>query len=105
MLNSHHFNLKYQCGIGWNDALAFRAVSEFRRNNKPTNPTDLHPGHTLVPALDHAPLPELELERRAAVDRAVELGAVQQRAGVVRGHLVAGVGAGAGALGEDFLDV
>ena len=47
----------------------------------------------MVPALDDLADAELELERVAAVNAAVELGAVEEGAGVVDGDLGAGLGA------------
>jgi hypothetical protein len=58
----------------------------------------------LVPALDDLAEAEAELEGIAAIDAAVELGAVEEGAGVVDHDLVALLGAFiAEALGEDLL--
>ena len=49
------------------------AVAEHRRDRDAPAAPDLHPGHALVPALDHLALAQAELEGVAAVPRGVEL--------------------------------
>src|SRR4029453_12986806 len=49
------------------------AVSERRGNHQAALATNLHPGHTLVPAPDHVSGAEPELEGLARIARAVEL--------------------------------
>src|SRR5207245_2337026 len=60
-----------------------RAVRLLRGDRQLAPAADLHAGDADVPALDDPPLPERERERLAPVARAVELGAVGQRARVV----------------------
>src|SRR5262249_35817448 len=70
------------------------AVRQIRRNHELAFAADLHPGDAFVPALDDLPGPELEAERFAAIEAAVELLAVLERAGVMHVHGVAGFGLG-----------
>lgn len=51
-----------------------------------------HLGDALIPAADHLAGAQLELERATAVAARVELGAVGERAHVVHGHGLAGLG-------------
>src|SRR5581483_3568708 len=69
-------------------ACAARAVGERRRDRELPPAAHAHPLHALIPAGDHLALAELELERRPAVPRGVELLAREERdADVVDGHL------------------
>ena len=61
---------------GITPARAARAVAHRRRNREHARAADLHAGDALVPALDDFAGAEPELERRAAVLRAVELAAL-----------------------------
>src|SRR5207302_6277258 len=61
-----------------------------RGDRQPAAAADLHARDTLIPALDHAPLPETEAERVAAIPRCVELLAGRPAdADVVDVHLAA----------------
>src|SRR5262249_35490301 len=79
------------------------AVAEFRRDDELALAADLHPGDALVPALDDLAGAEVELERLAAVEAAVELLAVLERGGVVHRHAVALLGLGPGAFLEGLV--
>ena len=65
------------------------AVAEVGRDDEGALAADFHAGHAFVPAFDHLALAEGERERLVAVARAVELGAVEQPAGVVDGYRLA----------------
>src|SRR5206468_3128677 len=80
-----------QRGIGRDHAAgAAGAVAELRRDLQLALAADLHAFHTFVPALDDLSGAERELERLAAVHRAIErLLGVGKPAGVVHLHLLA----------------
>src|SRR6185437_8562837 len=54
-----------------------RTVAKLRWNHERALAAHLHAGHALVPPLDHAAGAERKAERRAAIARTVELGAVR----------------------------
>src|SRR5260370_1226042 len=86
-------------GIGRDDAAgALFAVSQVGGNDELALAADLHAGHALVPTLDDAIGAELKRKRPAAIDAAVELRAVFERAGVVHNDRVARLGFLAGAF-------
>src|SRR5512144_2293673 len=75
-------------------------VAQVRGDDQLPLAAHLHRDDALVPALDDAPLADRELERAAAVHRAVELRAALEPAGVVHAHCVAGLRPGSGALDQ-----
>ena len=82
-------------------ARASRAVGHRRRDRQLPPAADLHPENALIPAGDHLPLAELELERAAAIPGGVELLAGRERdPDVVDGHLLPGDRLGTVAGGE-----
>src|SRR5688572_6812695 len=87
--------------MGRDGAGAHGAVAEVGGYDEGAPAADLHGGDALVPPLDHLALAERELERLAAVDRAVELGALLaaliEPAGIVHHTDLALLGEGAGA--------
>src|SRR6516165_5409292 len=100
LLHLQQFDVEDQGGIGRDrSAGAAGAIAELGRDVQRALAADPHPGHTLVPAGDDLLGAERELERLAAVDRAVELLAlgaiVRQQSGVVHGNFVAGFSGGA----------
>src|SRR5436190_18099129 len=80
--------------------MAALAVGQVRGDDELAFAADLHPGDAFIPALDDLPGPELERERPAAIETAVELLAVLERAGVMHldGVALLRLGAGAGDL-------
>src|SRR5579872_5196119 len=89
-------HLEQQRCVGRDDAAgASGAVAEIGRDRELADAADLHRGDAFVPALDHLPHADPELERLAAITRAVELAAVRQRADVVYGHGLARLRTGA----------
>src|SRR5688572_26665406 len=87
----HQLDVEHQRGIrGDRAAGAARAIAHLRRDDEGALAAHLHSGHALVPAADHLSRAQLEIERRAAIHRAVELlavavglGRIVQPAGVV----------------------
>ena len=91
LLDVEQLDLEFERGIGRDDAArAARAVAEVRRDHQCAFAADLHAGNAFVPAFDHAAAAERERKRLAPVARAVELGAVEQPAGVVDDDRLAG---------------
>src|ERR1019366_2610941 len=83
---------------GWNDpGITLFSVGQVWRNAELALASDLHAGYTFVPALDDLAGSELELKRFAGPDRAVELLAVGEPAGVIDFDVLSGLGDGAGA--------
>src|SRR3546814_1044827 len=79
-----------QGGVGRDDAtVAARTIGKIWRDQQGPLAADLHVGDTLVPALDHLAVAELELERLAAL-----VGAVEVTAGLVVFPQPAGVKVG-----------
>src|SRR5215470_5159766 len=73
LLHADHLDIEHQRGIRRNDAAgAPRAIAEFGRYDQRALAAHLHSGHTLVPPGDNLMRPESELERLAAVERAVK---------------------------------
>src|SRR6185503_14045386 len=75
-------------------------VAQVRGDDQLALAAHLHGDDALVPALDDAALAHRELERGPAVDRAVELRAALEPAGVVHAHGIAGLGLGPGPLDQ-----
>src|ERR1019366_6569794 len=83
---------------GWNDpGITLFSVGQVWRNAELTLAPDFHASYTFVPALDDLAASELELKRFAGPDRAVELLAVGQPAGVIDFDVLSALGEGAGA--------
>src|SRR5580704_7807067 len=73
-LHLEQFDVEDQRGVGRDDAAgAARPVAELGRDDQGALAADLHAGDALVPAGDDLMPAERELERLAAVERAVEL--------------------------------
>src|SRR5262249_32072457 len=83
---------------------ASRSVGHLWWNRELAAAADAHTEEALVPSLDDLAFAESELERRAAIARAVELRPAEERARVVDGELVA-VGGGSSAPDRDVLDL
>src|SRR5713226_6629362 len=83
---------------GNHGARAAIAVSQMGGDDQLPLAADLHGDDTLVPALDDAPRAHRELERGAAIHRAVELGPALEPARIVHAHGVTGLGPGAPAF-------
>src|SRR6516165_11454006 len=95
LLNLQQVHVKHQGGVGRDrPAGAARAVAEFRRDDQCPLAADLHAGHPLVPTGNNLVRAKRELERLAAVERAVELRpfgtVVIEPPGVIYRDLVAG---------------
>src|SRR5687767_422103 len=83
-MDAEELDLEHQGRVGGNGAReAAWAVGQIRRDGELALAADLHAGDALIPALDHAPGAELELERLAAILAGIELLAVGQPARVV----------------------
>src|SRR6516165_12447868 len=70
--------------------VATLSVGKIGRNAQLAFASDLHARHTLVPSFDHIAMTENELKGVPGSDRAVELLAARQPAGVVDHHLLSG---------------
>src|SRR5882672_7717154 len=104
LTNFEQLDFENQRGVGRDHAAgAASAVAELGRDGELALAADLHPGHALVPALDHLAAPQRKLEGLAAVLARVEflarLACVEEPAGVV--HLDVLAGRGFGALAND----
>src|SRR5262249_31953220 len=62
---------------------AVRAIAEIRRDYQLSLPADFHRHHAFVPAFDHLPDADGELEGLTAIDGTVKLGPVFEPAGVM----------------------
>src|SRR5262249_31296579 len=90
LVDAEQLDVEVELGVGRNDPTrAARAIAERRRDDQASFAPHLHRHHPLVPAGDHLPDADDELERLPAVARAVELLAVRERAGVVHRHPLA----------------
>src|SRR5436190_13740730 len=101
-LHVEQLDVEHQRGVGRDHATgAARAIAERGRNDEGALAADLHGGDALVPAGNDPARADRELERLAAIDRAVEflaLGAVLiEPAGVVHHAGLALLRSGAGA--------
>ena len=94
LLHAEQLDVEHQRGVGRDHpAGAARAIAELGRDDQGALAADLHSGDPLVPAADDLPCPQAEGEGLAAVERAVEFGALRaiivQPAGVMHADLVA----------------
>lgn len=93
LANAEQLHVEDQRGVRGNIAPgAARAIAHLGRDHERALAADLHAGDTFVPAADHLPRAEIEVERLAPVAGAVELlamavglGGVVQPAGVMDG--------------------
>src|SRR5882724_10371363 len=77
LLELEQLDLEHQRRVGRDHAAgAARAVTELGRDQQRALRPDLHAGNAFVPALDDLPVAEREGEGAAAIERAVELGAL-----------------------------
>src|SRR5579885_1722038 len=91
-LHVKQLHLEGQLRVGRDLAHGAVAVGQVRRDDQLALAANLHAGHALVPALDDLAATEPEREGLAAVEAAVELRTVLQRAGVMDDDLVALLG-------------
>ena len=101
-LHVEQFDIEHQRGVRRYDAAgAARAIAELGRDDESALAANLHGGDALIPAGDDLMFAEGELERLVAVDRAVELLALDavliKPAGIVHDADLAGPGGRAGA--------
>src|SRR6266496_1083848 len=94
LLHAEQLDIEHQRGVGRDrPAGAARAVAEIGRDDEGALAADFHPGDALIPALDDLPRAQAEGEGLAAVERAVEFGALRtvivQPSGVMHADLVA----------------
>ncbi len=103
-LDAKKLDVEDQSGVRWDDAGGtLRAVRKVGGASQLGPLADGHLGDSLVPAADDLALADLELERRIAVTRRVELFAVGERAGVVNDDGLALLGVVGAVSGfEDF---
>src|ERR1700728_17747 len=79
-LDAYEIHVEHERCAGRNDiARPAVTVREVRRDDESALPAYLHAGHALIPSLDHLAGAHLEAERRAALQRAVELFALVVR--------------------------
>src|ERR1700677_3502684 len=107
-LDAYEIHIEHERCAGRNDITRPTvAVREVRRYDESALPADLHAGHALIPSLDHLAGAQLEAERRAALQRAVELLALVVRrrrlvqpAGVLHDGILSGGDRGTAAVCE-----
>src|SRR4030095_5026700 len=92
-LNVEQLDFKHQSRIRRYRPDAPRAVAEVRWYHEFSLPADLHRHYAFIPAFDDPSDADFEFERLAAIQRAVEFGSVFERAGVMHGHFLPGLGA------------
>src|SRR5690606_26710795 len=98
-------NLEYQRRVGWNLGWpSCLTVSFLCRNGELAFAARLHAHDPLIPAFDDRSGAELELERLTPIERAVELGAIQQCSCVMHLDGITGFCGSAIALLDVFLD-
>src|SRR5258707_14634341 len=96
--DAEQLDLEDQRGAGRAHAAGpLAAVTELRGDGELALASHPHAGDPFVPSLDHLAGAELEAEGAVVVAARVELGAVDQPAGVVHLHRVASLGLGTGA--------
>ena len=107
LVDLHQLDVKIQRRPRRNDVTGSTiTIGQPRRDDQLTTRPGTHVEQTLVPSLDHLTLAQGELERLAAVQARVELGAVRQRtcrvtAGQVRSWSCQGRGRAAQGQGRD----
>src|SRR6266545_2146335 len=90
LAHAEQLNLEDQGRVRGDWVGAVRAIAEIRRDDQLSLPADFHSHHALVPAFDHLPDADDELEGLTAIDRAVKLGPVFEPAGVMNCHGLSG---------------
>src|SRR5207249_856753 len=96
LFDAQELHLEYEGGLrrDWAAGRTGIAISELRRDGEFALAAYFHGQDAFVPSFDDLALADGELEGRATVLAAVELGAVRQPAGVVHGNRLAGLWAG-----------
>ena len=94
-LDLHHLDVEFEDRIRRYRSVHNRTVAEGRRNRQLALAAHLHSDQAIFPPLDDPPGAENERQRLLSY-RAVELGSVRERPGVVNRDLVARLRRGAG---------
>lgn len=87
--NSNQFNVKYQCGIWWNDSpSSFGTISIIRWTGEQSSLSNTHLSDTFIPSFDHLPETQIEFKWFVSVSWRIEFFSIKKSSCVMNNNFI-----------------